>query len=665
MPIWVIIQESDNMSDTQLSIIIKAVDQASATMKKISNNMTSALGGIVSGGTNILTGALGGVFNAMKNIGEYAFGVLVANNIQRAIDATVNFAKDSLNMADTLQQTRIAFETMMGSGEKAGAFLKRLSDFAKKTPFTLPEVQENAKKLLAMGISADEVLPTLKALGDITAGVGKEKLPFLTLALGQVKTAAFLTGSELRQFTENGVPLLEILAQRAGTTVAEMRKRISSTNPADKVPYEEVRQAIMAMTQEGGKFYNLMNSQSQAFSGVMSNISDQLGVVGRRILGISEEGSIKAGGLFDKITQAAQTTLDWLNANGDTIATQIGNLLTEGANRAQEFATNVWPQVVNAFNYTKDVVIPQAIDTFNRVKQWFTDTKPVVEAFVTDTWNKLMDAYNYFNTVVWPFMKPILDELRNTWAELSPVLMDLWGVFQTYIIPVIQFVGGVVLTGLLLAVRTAVNILSSLADGIRAFWDTQKQSLQNLLNTIRETFNQMVDFVRNVVGGNWRGAIQNIINIAGDLGRLKDQAIRWGADLVTGLVIGIGSMAGSFVNRMLQMAKDGIATFKRALGIASPSKVMIGAGVNIVEGLVQGIGRTADGAVNASMGLAQSIVQPFNTNTTTNNTYQTQGASVNVNLSLSDKVVFMNDNSLTDFAKSVKQIFRQQGIGIA
>lgn len=47
--------------------------------------------------------------------------------------------------------------------------LEDLSDFAAKTPFELPEVRQNAKQLLAMGVSAENVIPTLKALGDVAS----------------------------------------------------------------------------------------------------------------------------------------------------------------------------------------------------------------------------------------------------------------------------------------------------------------------------------------------------------------------------------------------------------------------------------------------------------------------------------------------------------------
>jgi tape measure domain-containing protein len=124
-------------------------------------------------------------------------------------------AKQALESAAAFEQNRIAFETMLGNADAARALLKEISDFAMATPFELPQLVESSKKLLAYNVAAKDIIPTMKMLGDITSGVGTEKLPQLILAFGQVKAATKLTGAELRQFSEAGVPLLQALVDQA------------------------------------------------------------------------------------------------------------------------------------------------------------------------------------------------------------------------------------------------------------------------------------------------------------------------------------------------------------------------------------------------------------------------------------------------------------------
>lgn len=189
-------------------------------------------------------------------------------------------SKGIVTLADNLEQAKIAFTTMLWSEEKAIAMLQDLSDFAAKTPFELPEVRQNAKQLLAMGVSAENIIPTLKALGDAAAGTGAD-MTRLAMNYGQVITQGHLTGRELRDFLVNGIPLLDELAKNAGKSKEEIQNMISS----GQISANDVTKAFETMTSEGGKFENLMYKQSATFTGLWSNFQDQLSQMGERIGG--------------------------------------------------------------------------------------------------------------------------------------------------------------------------------------------------------------------------------------------------------------------------------------------------------------------------------------------------------------------------------------------
>jgi len=189
-------------------------------------------------------------------------------------------SKGIVTLADNLEQAKIDFTTMLWSEEKAIAMLQDLSDFAAKTPFELPEVRQNAKQLLAMGVSAENIIPTLKALGDAAAGTGAD-MTRLAMNYGQVITQGHLTGRELRDFLVNGIPLLDELAKNAGKSKEEIQNMISS----GQISANDVTKAFETMTSEGGKFENLMYKQSATFTGLWSNFQDQLSQMGERIGG--------------------------------------------------------------------------------------------------------------------------------------------------------------------------------------------------------------------------------------------------------------------------------------------------------------------------------------------------------------------------------------------
>jgi tape measure domain-containing protein len=237
------------MANERIQIEINATDNASGVLARVQGN---------------LKGFHSNIMEAASASRTFALGLGVVGG------AVAGFGAMAIKAAADAEQTKISFTTMLGSAENAGKFIKDLTDFAKRTPFELKGLEESSKRLLAYGRTQEQVLPDLKILGDIAAGVGTEKLPQLILAFGQVNAATKLTGMELRQFTEAGVPLIEALAKTLGVTNAEIKDMVSE----GEIGFEEVRAALAGMTTEGGKFNNLMDAQSKSLNGMISNMKD-------------------------------------------------------------------------------------------------------------------------------------------------------------------------------------------------------------------------------------------------------------------------------------------------------------------------------------------------------------------------------------------------------
>lgn len=209
-----------------------------------------------------------------KGIFEQIFAVFIGGGLLDIVEGAVgqirNLGESALKASSDAEMLTIALETMLGSKEKAEKLKAEIIDLVAKSPLELEQANEVSKRLLAMGFEAEQIVPTLKMLGNIASGVGIEKLPQLTLALGQVKAATKLTGNELRQFTEAGVPLLDELSKIMKKPVAEIQKMVSD----GKIGYAQVEQAMRNMTTEGGRFNNLMEKQSQTLQGQWSTFKD-------------------------------------------------------------------------------------------------------------------------------------------------------------------------------------------------------------------------------------------------------------------------------------------------------------------------------------------------------------------------------------------------------
>ena len=178
----------------------------------------------------------------------------------------------ALKTAGELEQNTIAFKTMLGSAERAGDHLSKLRDFAMRTPFQFTDLVMASKRLQALGFTAGEVLPTLKAVGNATAalGTGADGIQRITLALGQMSAKGKVQAEEMRQLAEAGIPAWEILAKTLKTDVsgamALVEKR--AVDSATAIP------AILAGINQ--RFGGLMDEQSKTLLGRWSNFKDQM-----------------------------------------------------------------------------------------------------------------------------------------------------------------------------------------------------------------------------------------------------------------------------------------------------------------------------------------------------------------------------------------------------
>jgi len=115
----------------------------------------------------------------------------------------------SIQMAGNLEQTKIAFTTMLGSAEAADAFIRQLYDFAAKTPFEIEGLTTAARQLLAFGFQAQEIIPMMEAIGNAVSGLGGGafEIERVTRALGQMQAKGKVTAEEMMQLAELGIPV--------------------------------------------------------------------------------------------------------------------------------------------------------------------------------------------------------------------------------------------------------------------------------------------------------------------------------------------------------------------------------------------------------------------------------------------------------------------------
>ncbi len=248
-----------------------------------------------------LRGAESGVkntANALERHGAQIEGMF--NRIKTAAELSLagftvkGFAEKVALIRGEFQQLEVAFETMLGSADRARVMMDDLTRLAATTPFDLKGVADGAKQLLAYGMEADKVTDTLRRLGDISAGLGVN-IGDLTYLYGTTMAQGRMYTQDLNQFTGRGIPMIRELAKIFGVAESKVKDLVT----AGKVGFPEVEKVIMSLTNKGGQFGGLMEAQSKTIVGQISNLEDSFDMMFNEIGQSSQDiisGAISVAG---------------------------------------------------------------------------------------------------------------------------------------------------------------------------------------------------------------------------------------------------------------------------------------------------------------------------------------------------------------------------------
>lgn len=187
-----------------------------------------------------------------------------------SVAAVVSFGKAVVDSLVNYEYFHASLKTLLGGNiDMAGALETKLIALAKTTPFSLVDVQQGTKQLLAYGFQAGSIIDNMKMLGDISSGVGKP-LTDVVYLYGTLRTQGRAFTKDINQFTTAGINLLPQLAKQFKITEGEVMKFVE----AGKVGFKDVETAFKSMTSEGGQFFGMMEEQNKTVGGQISSLGD-------------------------------------------------------------------------------------------------------------------------------------------------------------------------------------------------------------------------------------------------------------------------------------------------------------------------------------------------------------------------------------------------------
>lgn len=172
------------------------------------------------------------------------------------------------------EQAEVSFEVLLGSAEKAKQMIEDLRVFGATTPLEFTGLQKNAQLLLNFGTEAERILPTLKMIGDISGG-NAQKMDSLTLAFAQMSSTGRLMGQDLLQMINAGFNPLQIISEQTGKSIGDLKKEMEQ----GAISSEMVADAFATATSESGRFFEMLEKQSEKTAGKLSNFSDNITLI--------------------------------------------------------------------------------------------------------------------------------------------------------------------------------------------------------------------------------------------------------------------------------------------------------------------------------------------------------------------------------------------------
>jgi len=551
--------------------------------------------------------SMGPVMNAI-GAGMKIVGAAAVTGFAAAITSGVK-----LNAS--LEQSKVAFTTLLGSAEKADAFLREMRDFAEKTPFEFAGLQESAKKLLAFGFTAQQIKPMLTAVGDAVAalGGGQEMIDRVTMALGQMQAKQKVSGDEMLQLTEAGIPAWQMLADKMGLTTAEvMGLSEKGLIPAD--------QAIQALT-EGMeiRFGGMMEKQSQTMLGLFSTLKDTAAGVLTTISGpvfeiikgnldalmvkINEwksNGSLQAwadqaGASLSAFWGIAEKIFNSLVAVGKFIADNWGLISPILAGiLAGYLAFQVITGILNAIKIAQAAL--NVVMAANPITLVVLAIAALVAAGVLlyQNWDKIKEAGG-----------KLAEFISQKWEDLKTATITTWEKVKTFIAEAFKFI------------YDKGQFFQDLYDKIFNIWSKVTETTNTTWNTIKNFLNTTFGDIKKDVVGTWNDiftAIDTVItNVKNGFNGLVEDAKEWGSNLLKNFIEGITSMFDSLKNTVT----NAIGIVADHLGFHSPTKLGPGRDAdkwapNFVKMFAEGLQVNLPQISKASTKFASDLVTPIN-----------------------------------------------------
>ena len=249
--------------------------------------------------------------------GAIAQGTIMAGLFSKlssaALAAAKSFIQSGIDYNAQIESYTVGFTNMLGSAEAAQQAMAKIQEDAARTPFNVEALTQANQLLISAGENAGYSEKVILALGNAVnaAGGGNAELSRMAQNLQQIANVGNAASIDIKQFAYAGINIYQVLADYTGKSVQEVQNMTIS--------YDLLSQALIAASEEGGRYYGAMETQSQTMNGRMSTLQDNVKQLAGLLTGDLSSGvGVVIGNLNDMLVaaQEAYKTDGWLGLAG-------------------------------------------------------------------------------------------------------------------------------------------------------------------------------------------------------------------------------------------------------------------------------------------------------------------------------------------------------------
>lgn len=238
-------------------------------------------------------------------------GTVMANVFSKlgsaALSAAEGFISSGIEYNAQIEKYTTGFTNMLGSAEAAQQVMSQIQEDAAKTPFDVESLTKANQYLISAGENASYARNTIMALGDAVSatGGGNDELNRMSQNLQQIANTGKATTADIKQFAYAGIDVYGILADYTGKSTAEVQNMTIS--------YDLLTQALQAASEEGGRYYGSMDTQSQTMNGRVSTLKDNVKQLAGLMTGDLSSG---VGQVIEKLNEMTVAAIEAYKQDG-------------------------------------------------------------------------------------------------------------------------------------------------------------------------------------------------------------------------------------------------------------------------------------------------------------------------------------------------------------